>query len=96
MKSSTLSRRKFLGLSAAAASATAASRTLLLDPEPLWAAESISPSDHLRFGIIGVGMRSLPSTGLLRKKLFSAEITLVRTRGRVCRQQKQWSGPWKW
>jgi predicted dehydrogenase len=62
MKSSTLSRRKFLGLSAAAASATAASRTLLLDPEPLWAAESISPSDHLRFGIIGVGMQG---SGLL-------------------------------
>ena len=61
IKSSSVSRRRFLGLSAAAASASAAGKTFLLDPQPLWAAEATS-SDHLRFGMIGIGMQG---SGLL-------------------------------
>ncbi len=56
------SRREFLGLGAAAAGASLASKSLLLDPEPLWASQSTAPSDRLRMGIIGVGMQG---SGLL-------------------------------
>ncbi len=63
MKSNSLSRRKFLGLSAAAAGATLAAKSVLLDATPAWAmAGTIAPSDRLRFGIIGVGMQG---SGLL-------------------------------
>ena len=52
-----LSRRNFLGLSAAAG-AVVATKTVLLDPDPLWAMpQSIAPSDRVRFGIIGIGMQ---------------------------------------
>jgi len=53
-----LSRRKFLGLSAAAAGATLAAKTILLEPEPLFAAaRSVAASDRVRFGMIGIGMQ---------------------------------------
>jgi predicted dehydrogenase len=51
------SRREFLGVSAAAAGASLAAKTILLDPEPLFASTPVAPSDRLRFGIIGVGMQ---------------------------------------
>ena len=52
-----LSRRNFLGLSAAAGAAVA-TKTVLLDPDPLWAMpQAIAPSDRVRFGIIGIGMQ---------------------------------------
>jgi predicted dehydrogenase len=52
-----LSRRNFLGLSAAAG-ATVAAKTVLLDPDPLWAMpQVVAPSDRVRFGIIGIGMQ---------------------------------------
>ena len=58
------SRRKFIGLSAAAAGATIAAKTILLDPDPLFAApRQVAPSDRLRFGIIGIGMQG---SGLAR------------------------------
>lgn len=58
MKKSFVSRRKFLGIGAAAAGASLAAKTILLAPEPLFAsAPPVSPSDRLRFGIIGVGMQ---------------------------------------
>ena len=57
MKSSTYSRRKFLGLSAAAASASLGGKALLLNPEPLLAADAVSPGDRVRFGMIGIGMQ---------------------------------------
>jgi len=60
------SRREFLGLGAAAASASWASRTLLLEPEPLWAAQTPAPSDRVRFGMIGVGMQG---SGLLAESI---------------------------
>src|ERR1700739_3189517 len=56
MGKSTLSRRKLRGTSPAAAGATLASKTILLEPEPLLAS-SVAASDRLRFGIIGVGMQ---------------------------------------
>lgn len=57
-KKSFFSRREFIGISAAAAGASLAAKTILLDPEPLFAsALPVSPSDKLRFGIIGVGMQ---------------------------------------
>src|SRR5438552_6929145 len=63
MKSNTFTRRKFLGVSAAAASASLATKTLLLSPEPLLAfARPVSSSDRVRFGMIGVGMQG---SGLL-------------------------------
>ena len=52
-----LSRRNFLGLSAAAG-AVVATKTVLLDPDPLWAMpQAVAPSDRVRFGIIGIGMQ---------------------------------------
>ena len=52
------SRREFLGVSAAAAGATLAAKTILLDPEPLFAASTrFAASDRLRFGMIGIGMQ---------------------------------------
>ena len=58
MKKSFFSRRQFLGISAAAAGASLAAKTIFLDPEPLFAsALPVSPSDRLRFGIIGIGMQ---------------------------------------
>jgi predicted dehydrogenase len=52
-----LSRRNFLGLSAAAGAAVA-TKTVLLDPDPLWAIpQAVAPSDRVRFGIIGIGMQ---------------------------------------
>ncbi|HXW90101.1 MAG TPA: Gfo/Idh/MocA family oxidoreductase [Terriglobales bacterium] len=56
------SRREFLGLGAAVAGASLAGKTLLLDPEPLWASQSTAASDRLRMGIIGIGMQG---SGLL-------------------------------
>jgi predicted dehydrogenase len=57
MKSSIFSRRKFLGLSAAAAGASLGAKTLILSPEPLLATEDVSTGDHVRFGMIGIGMQ---------------------------------------
>ena len=53
MKSNQLSRRKFLGVSVAAAGATLAAKTFVLDPTPMFA-DSMS---HVRFGMIGIGMQ---------------------------------------
>ncbi|MGA7907949.1 MAG: Gfo/Idh/MocA family oxidoreductase [Candidatus Sulfotelmatobacter sp.] len=62
MKRSDLSRRKFLGLSAAAGAALSAkkmsAKTILLGPERFWASPRPVPaSDRVRFGMIGVGMQ---------------------------------------
>ena len=63
MKNSPFSRRKFMGISAAAAGATLAAKTVLLDPDPLWASpRPVAPSDKVRFGMIGIGMQG---SGLL-------------------------------
>jgi predicted dehydrogenase len=51
-----VSRRRFLGMSAAAASASLAAKTILLDPEPMLAS-TVAASDRLRFGVIGIGMQ---------------------------------------
>ena len=56
MSKNNLSRRKFLGISAAAAGASLAANTILLEPEPLLAS-TVAASDRLRFGIIGIGMQ---------------------------------------
>ncbi len=62
------SRRKFLGLSAAAAGALvgrpAAGKTFELEPEPILA--SPAPNDRVRFGMIGIGMQG---SGLLTQAL---------------------------
>src|SRR5436190_18254137 len=61
-----LSRRNFLGLSAAAGAAVA-TKTVLLDPDPLWAMpQAVAPSDRVRFGIIGIGMQG---SGLLANSI---------------------------
>jgi len=62
-----VSRRKFLGLSAAAAGATLAAKTILLEPEPLFAAtRAVAASDRVRFGMIGIGMQG---SGLLTQSI---------------------------
>ncbi len=63
MNRNLFSRRKFIGLSAAAAGATIGLKTIVLDPDPMWALPQIvAPSDRVRFGIIGIGMQG---SGLL-------------------------------
>ena len=52
MKRSDFSRRQFLGITASAAGATLAAKTILLNPENLFA-QAVAPSDRVRFGIIG-------------------------------------------
>src|SRR3954468_22481411 len=57
------SRRDFTGFGAAAAGASLGLKTILLDPDPLWALpQAMAASDRVRFGIIGVGMEG---SGLL-------------------------------
>jgi len=55
------SRRQFLQSSAVTAGAMMAAKTVLLEPTPMWAAP-VPASDHVRFGMIGVGMQG---SGLL-------------------------------
>jgi len=67
MKKSTYSRRKFLGISAAAAGASVAAKAILLTAEPLLASPHPVPaSDRLRFGMIGIGMQG---SGLLTESI---------------------------
>ncbi len=67
MKKSTYSRRKFLGISAAAVGASVATKTILLAPQPLLASPRPVPaSDRLRFGMIGIGMQG---SGLLTQSI---------------------------
>jgi len=61
------SRRKFLGMSAAAAGASIASQAILLSPEPLVASmRPFAASDRVRFGMIGIGMQG---SGLLTESI---------------------------
>ena len=61
------SRREFIGLGAAAAGASLGLKTILLDPDPLWALpQTVAPSDRVRFGIIGIGMQG---SGLLANSI---------------------------
>jgi predicted dehydrogenase len=55
-----LSRRAFLQGSAAAAGTLIASKTILLEAQPF--PQTVSPSDRVRFGMIGIGMQG---SGLL-------------------------------
>ena len=58
MKKNDLTRRDFLGMSAAAAGASLAAKTIRLRPGPLPAAQrAVAPSDRVRFGMVGVGMQ---------------------------------------
>src|SRR6185436_5556406 len=68
-----VSRREFLGIGAAAATGVLAGRTILLDAEPLMAAQPrrSAPSDRVRFGIIGVGMQG---SGLLGDSIKLANV----------------------
>ena len=62
MNNDMFSRRKFLGLTAVAAGSLV-TKTIWLDPDPLWAMpQAVAPSDRVRFGIIGIGMQG---SGLL-------------------------------
>ena len=56
MRKHILSRRKFLGMSAAAVSGSLAAKTIFLEPEPLLAS-TMAASDRLRLGMIGIGMQ---------------------------------------
>ncbi len=61
------SRREFIGLSAAAAGASLGLKTIVLDPDPLWALpQTIAASDRVRFGMIGIGMQG---SGLLSSSI---------------------------
>ena len=64
---SKLSRRKFLGVTAAAAGASIAARSGLVDAEPApRLVPRVAASDRVRFGIIGVGMQG---SGLLAQSI---------------------------
>jgi len=66
MNKDMFSRRRFLGLSAIAAGSLA-TKTIWLDPDPLWAMpQAVAPSDRVRFGIIGIGMQG---SGLLANSI---------------------------
>jgi len=66
MNKDIFSRRKFLGLSAVAAGSLA-TKTIWLDPDPLWAMpQAVAPNDRVRFGIIGIGMQG---SGLLTNSI---------------------------
>jgi predicted dehydrogenase len=66
MNKDIFSRRKFLGFSAIAAGSLA-TKTIWLDPDPLWAMpQAVAPSDRVRFGIIGIGMQG---SGLLANSI---------------------------
>ena len=63
MTNRSFSRREFIGVGAAAAGASLAAKSRLLDPASVWAAPPPGPaSDRVRFGIIGIGMQG---SGLL-------------------------------
>jgi len=63
MTNRSFSRREFIGVGAAAAGASLAVKSRLLDPASVWAAPPPGPaSDRVRFGIIGIGMQG---SGLL-------------------------------
>ena len=68
MNPDNFSRREFLGIGAAAATGAIAAKTVLLNPEPLIAAQPkrAAPSDRVRFGIIGIGMQG---SGLLGESI---------------------------
>jgi predicted dehydrogenase len=67
VKSNSFSRRQFLGISAAAAGASLAAKTILLDPHPLYASpQDVPASEQVRFGIIGIGMQG---SGLLQNAI---------------------------
>ena len=53
---SNYSRRRFLGISAATGTSIA-TKTLMLDPQPVWAAQVVATGERVRFGIIGIGMQ---------------------------------------
>ncbi len=58
MGNNSLSRRDFMRLGAGAAALGAATKVTFLDPGPLWASPGpVPPSDRVRFGIIGTGVR---------------------------------------
>ena len=60
-------RREFIGVGAAVAGATLATKTIRLTPSPLLAAERpAAPSDRVRFGMVGVGMQG---SGLLNESI---------------------------
>jgi predicted dehydrogenase len=64
---SQFSRRRFLGMGAAAAGASFAAKTMLVSPTPLLAStRPVAASDRVRFGIIGVGMQG---SGLLAQSI---------------------------
>src|SRR5258705_4044949 len=61
------SRREFIGMGAAAAGASLGLKTILLDPDPLWALpQTVAASDRVRFGMIGIGMQG---SGLLHTSI---------------------------
>ncbi|HEY7615534.1 MAG TPA: Gfo/Idh/MocA family oxidoreductase [Terriglobales bacterium] len=58
MDNRNFSRRKFLGMGAAAAGASLTANTILLEPAQMFASpRPYAASDRVRFGIIGIGMQ---------------------------------------
>lgn len=58
MKENSLSRREFMRLGAGAAALSATAKVTFLQPSRLWASPlPVPPSDTVRFGIIGTGVR---------------------------------------
>src|SRR5437016_1962738 len=63
MNRNLFTRRTFIGMGAAAAGTSLGLKTILLDPNPLWALpQTVAANDRVRFGMIGIGMQG---SGLL-------------------------------
>jgi len=67
------SRRQFLQTGAGTAGAMIAAKTVLLETTPMWATP-VPASDHVRFGMIGVGMQG---SGLLTNAIQLAGVECV-------------------
>ncbi|HEX4426886.1 MAG TPA: Gfo/Idh/MocA family oxidoreductase [Terriglobales bacterium] len=58
MNKNYFSRRRFIGMGAAAAGSSLTAKTILLSPEPLFALpQPVAASDRVRFGMVGIGMQ---------------------------------------
>jgi len=76
MTKNSLSRREFVGMSAAAAGTAIVGRPIPLPAHPsaLIGTRAVPPSDRVRFGIIGVGMQG---SGLLTESIKLPEVDCV-------------------
>ena len=57
MRMNSLTRRQFMRIGTGAVAASATIKATLLEPNRMWAAAPVAPSDRVRFASIGTGVR---------------------------------------